>query len=417
MKHPSNERDPDRARAPAAHIDSIVGRAERAPGSPSESAIANTPRMLAQRRQLAAMTNAPIQRVQNYQKSVLESAQAPPEFTTTKVGSFTLPKRMLARPLALPNGLRTDGRDTTHTALWEKLKSEQEAIAYKDGHLLNHSFGGPADSKNMVPISADANTQMIPFDQHVASLLTQGAVVDLEVSANYGRDDGMTSAQNAIPTSLDMRMIPQRLEQHLWVDDPDEHVIVQNVAVNLDSNSNQSQKAKRKSQEYNKRDQMWASFGVLKSTTPNPTEEGPERPNGERARKNEWARQNRYRSFVDLPQWTNWKQEQHRTKRDINAQNIVSGNVVDSAWIGALPPEEMQVEAPQRNINEPIIDEGLLIDTIVSETTHWLLKANIVKNNPGLIGIVRSLGWKEEADLLTEYLHLDLNQLFSQENY
>ncbi|NID14596.1 hypothetical protein [Luteibacter yeojuensis] len=412
MKRSSSEQDPLRFGQPAAHIDSTAERGGTGRAASLGNFIDGSPRMSAQRRQLRAMTDAPIQRVQNYAKSVLTSVPVAPSFTSAKVGAFTVPKRMLARPLALPNGIHTGKRETVNTPLWQKLKAEQEAIAFKDGHLLNHKFGGPADARNMVPISTDANAQMIPFDAHVEALLTRGVVVDLEVSANYGRNDGLTSAQNAIPTSLDMRMIPQRLDGQAWVDDREEPVVVQNVKINLESDSNQSKKAKRKSTEYVKRDQVWANFGVLANAAPQATEEGPEQPDDQLARKNEKERQANYRSFTTLPQWTRWKQDQREKGRDKGAQDIVSGNLVDAAWIGAHDSEEFEMDESQ--IEKDEFDEfdleSYLIDTLVSQSTDWMEKAGIVQNNPSLIGKVRALGWTDVANLLTDYLALDLSK-------
>ena len=231
MQRSSRELDPGQAQEPAAHVESMAGRAGPSSSTPLGGLIADSPRVVAQRRQIDALLDSPIQLVRSYEKRVLEGVKVAPEYTSTKVGAYTVPKRMLARPLALPDGLRKDKRETENTPLWRQLKAEQESIAFKDGHLLNHGFGGPADSTNMVPISADANAQMIPFDAHVASLLSKGAVVDLEVAANYGRSDGLTTAQNSIPSSLDMRMIPQRDHGNAWVDDQDEPVIVQNVVI------------------------------------------------------------------------------------------------------------------------------------------------------------------------------------------
>lgn len=412
MKRSSNEHDPRQAGQPAAHTDSATGRAGTSLGTPLEDFIDGSPRMVAQRRQLRAMTDAPIQRVHNYSKSVLERVPVAPSFTSTKVGIYTVPKRMLARPLALPNGIRTDKRETENTPLWKQLKAEQESIAFKDGHLLNHKFGGPADARNMVPISTDANAQMIPFDAHVEALMTRGAVVDLEVSANYGRNDGLTSAQNAIPTSLDMRMIPQREDRHAWVDDRDEPTVVQNVVINLESDSKQAKKAKRKSTEFGKRNDMWAKMGVLATAEPEATEEGPEQPNDHLARKNERDRQANYRSFTSLPQWTAWKREQREKRRDEGARDIVSGNLVDAAWIGA---NEVEMGESQSDSDEFVVDdfdvEGFQIDTLVSQSTDWLTKAAMVQGNPGLIARVRALGWREVADVLAQYLTLDLAQI------
>lgn len=424
MKQFSSERNP--SQVPAARTDATASHTGPRADTSLEKRIGNSPRMVAQRQQLGAMADAPIQRMQRYPKSILERVQFTPDFTTTKVGVYTVPKRMLARPLALPNGPRTDKRETENTPLWKKLKSEQESIAFKDGHLLNHKFGGPADATNMVPISADANTQMSPFDGYVETLLQQGAVVDLEVSANYGRNDGLTSAQNAIPTSLDMRMIPQRDEGNAWVDDPDERVVVQNVVINLDSDSEQGKKAKRKSLEYGRRDQAWAKWGVISNAQPQATVEGPEQPGDELARKSEWDRQTRYQPFNQLPQWARWKQEQREKKRDTGARDIVSGNLVDSAWIGAQAPQGQQMDDSFSDSSDFEFDdsynfefdeselESYQIDALVSTSTHWLEKAITVQSKPGLIDKIRELGWTEVAEQLTQYLRVDLRTIFDQ---
>ncbi|GMX65751.1 hypothetical protein Elgi_50220 [Paenibacillus elgii] len=59
--------------------------------------------------------------------------------------------------------------------------------------------------------------------------------MDYEVTVNYGRTGGKTNAQNAIPTSWDMRVIEQKWDKGQWIDDG--APLVQNVAIKLDSSS------------------------------------------------------------------------------------------------------------------------------------------------------------------------------------
>lgn len=421
MKRTPERRPAGREPEPSSHAGPAADEARGDDVTALGAFIDNSPRMQVQRRQLDVMTGGTVQRLQRYSTPVLEGVPFAPYFTSAKVGRYTVPKRMLARPLALPKGPFTGKRETENTPLWKKLKGEQESIALKDGHLLNHRFGGPADATNMVPISADANVQMAPFDAYVESLMTRGGVVDLEVAANYGRSDGATDAQNAVPTSLDMRVIPQQLVSNAWVDDPQEPVVVQNVVINLDSDSKQAQKAKRKSQEYSKRDQMWAKLGALASAEPQATEEGPELPNGDRAGKNERDRQGRYQSFTSLPQWSHWKQEQARKKRDKGARDIVSGSLADRAWTGAAEEssesesEEIgEVDEMDEAVDIPFDEADLQehrLAMLVSTTTHWLIKAEMVQNDPGLIDQLRHYGWNEAADLMTQYLEINLSKM------
>lgn len=291
-------------------------------------------------------STAPIQRLERYPQQVLEGTMFTPSYTTTKVGKYVLPKRMLARPLGLPHGINTGPRTTEHSRLWIDVKAQQGGItSLVDGHLLNHKFGGEANGTNMVPISADANSQMSAFDSYVASLLSTteagAAVVDLEVAVNYGRSDGQTSEQNAVPTSLDMRVVPQRQTENTWADDPDEGVIVQNVKVNLESESVRGQQAAASSSSLVKKKVRWESYGFAKSgaSKPTPTIEGVETPQ-DQGPKNEDLRKQRYQSFTALPAWINWKNEQSRTGRDQGAQDIVSDTLVDSVWKKSEPSSD-----------------------------------------------------------------------------
>jgi len=150
-----------------------------------------------------------------------------------KVEGYTVPKRMIARPLTYKKG---GGRKTEHSTLWEALKKAHGKAIYYDAHLLNHDLGGSDTGLNMVPVTPDANSQMSErMEEYVKSLIrpsqSDAGVVDYEVTANYGRGDRRIPAENAIPTSLDMRVIPQGKNLTGWDDEDTPKVL--NVRVDL----------------------------------------------------------------------------------------------------------------------------------------------------------------------------------------
>jgi hypothetical protein len=271
-----------------------------------------------------AVGESVIQRVERYTADELQRAQ--PLWTTTTVAGYEVPKRMIVEGLNAHN--LVEGKEQNEpTALYTKIaKRKGTGNLYINGHMLNHNLGGPDAHPNLVPINSDANTQMSVMEnvvlRHVTPLEGKSGVVDYEVVAHYGRSDGAFTAENAIPTSLDMRYIPQyRTNNGTFRDD--EQPIVQNVQVNLKTGGS-TETQKKKITQISKQASIMHNF-VGYDDTPKATKEGEEIGADDAEplrRKNELARRLSTTKFVDTDAWK-------FRQRYLNQQDIVSGELAE----------------------------------------------------------------------------------------
>lgn len=160
-------------------------------------------------------------------------------------------------------------------------------------------------------------------------------MVDLEVSVNYGRSNGETTAENAIPDSLDMRVIPQKKVGNEWVDDASP--LVQNVKVDIAPKDKYKKVEKERAENGGSRSLMISHFKIetpeVESFYPlTIAAESPLIPE-----KNELARQQKYSDFTQTGIWKN-------RKIYSGEGNIVSGNIQDERWTRFQKPFNVTAE-------------------------------------------------------------------------
>ncbi|MBO9731372.1 MAG: DUF4157 domain-containing protein [Chitinophaga sp.] len=114
-----------------------------------------------------------------------------PELTLNPVNSNQYATYMHAKKLTKKNPLKGSEPSVTEPATYKDIKRRKKDNGpyYILGHLLNQNLGGTGkDMKNLTPLTVQANADHRDLvEQNVKNFVFKGAIVDYEVTPNYGR--------------------------------------------------------------------------------------------------------------------------------------------------------------------------------------------------------------------------------------
>jgi len=217
----------------------------------------NRPKSVVQRNlKVIANNNFQVMQFKRYFTGEVE----PPSSKSVRYSEVTIQgvkatKRMQADNLSYKT--KAGGSKTTsgnHSPLFYALRSCFQSGELHDMHMLHEELGGKGKPPNLVPGPKNTNNNMMDFEQAVIAKIDNSdfdfAVVDYEVTANYGRSGNDVKA--ALPTSIDMRVTEKKcdVEGKNWEDDNIVHT--RNVSVetplnfgNLDSSAKPSNEVNR----------------------------------------------------------------------------------------------------------------------------------------------------------------------------